>query len=472
MPANKTKFPPRSVFTSVFFLTFCISASVLYIIGPIFNLAGNFGGNDHDGYIELARNLLHGEGFVFKPGGPPSIHRPPAFPVFLIPAAILPDSLQQLGVIILNSAFLSGTASLLYKFAIRYFNFRLAVIAVEILVLNPWLLWSIKNPMPGIFQMFLITAFIALLLQLFARPEGLKKKSSLGSGIILGLAGGILALAHGTMLPIAFTVFVFFFIAGWVKKQRAWLKMTSMALVVLILVVAPWTYRNWLVTDRFIPVVGNAGFTYFLGNSRWELGGPDPAVNLPKKKSALFDKKTRGLLFAGIDRPRSEVLQFYGIIDPDLDARLTQKAIHNVLDNPGLFVKKLFLNGMEYYFPVFYCLAVPEPNPMSKHSVLTRIFKDCRKDKLPESFYFLLLWILAGIGTVKAFTNKKTTTHFIILLGIIFLISFPYFPFLTYIGYSLYTFGTLPFLSILSASGIVCVWNRFFEKTSLHRKLQ
>ncbi|MCH7624152.1 MAG: glycosyltransferase family 39 protein, partial [Nitrospinae bacterium] len=356
MLTNKIQLTPCSVFVFVFFLVFCISTVILYIIGPFFNLAGDFCGQDHDGYIELARNLVHGEGYVFEPGGAPSIHRPPAFPFFLIPAAVLPDFLQQLGVIILNSAFLGGSAFLLYKFAIQFFNFQLALISVVVLVLNPWLLWLIKNPTVPIFQMFITTAFIALILHLFFRPEELKKKSSLGSGVALGLVGGILALTHGVMLPIVFTVFVFFFIAGWFKKKRAWLKMTSMALVVLLLVVAPWTFRNWLVTDRFIPVTGNVGIAYFLGNAHWELGEPDPTLDLPKDESALFHKKTRALLFAGIDRPYTEVLQFFGMRDPDLDAEVTQKAIHHVLENPGWFVKKIFLNGLEFYFPVFYCL--------------------------------------------------------------------------------------------------------------------
>jgi len=459
---NKIQLSPRSVFFAVFFLAICISALFLYVIGPFFNSSGKFGGQGHDGYIELARNLVHGEGYVFEPGGPPSLHRPPAFPFFLIPAVVLPESLQQLGVIILNSAFLGGSAFLLYKFAIQYFNFRLALTSVVVLVLNPWLLWVVKSPVASIFLMFLVTAFIALILHLFFRPEEIKKKSSLGSGVALGLVGGILALTHGVMLPIAFTVLVLFFIAGWVKKQRAWLKMTSLALVVLLLVVAPWTFRNWLVTGRFIPVVGNAGFNYFLGNAHWELGEPDPTLDLPKNESALFHEKTRALLFAGIDRPQNEVVQFYGIRDPDLDAQLTQKAIHHVLENPGRFVQKIFLNGMEFYFPVFYCLAVPDPHPMSKHLVMTRIFKDCRKVKTSQSFYFLLLWILAGIGTANAFIKNYKTNNFIIVLGIIFLIVFPYFPFLSFVCHSHYTFSTLPFLSILSTAGILCIWNRFF----------
>jgi len=455
-----------------FFLAFCISVIILYIIGPFFNLAGNFGGQGHDGYIELARNLVHGEGYVFEPGGAPSIHRPPAFPFFLIPVAVLPESLQQLGVIILNAAFLSGSAFLLYKFAIKYFNPRLALISVGVLVLNPWVLWSLKNPNTPIFQMFIVTAFGALILHHFFPPEELKKKSIFGSGVALGLVGAILALTHGAMLPTVITVFGFCFIVGWVKKQGAWMKMTSLALVVLLLAVAPWTYRNWLVTGRFVPVAGNTGLAYYLGNAHWELGEPDPTLDLPKDDSVLFHEKTRVLLFMGIDRPQHEILQFFGIRDPDLDAQLTQKAIHHALENPDLLIKKIFLNGLEFYFPVFYCLAPPDPHPMSKHSLVTRISEDCRKDIILESAYFLFLWILAGIGTANAFIKRHKTTHCVILMGIIFLIAFPYFPFVSYIGHSLYTFSTLPFLAILSTSGILCVWNRFLGKNLSHKELQ
>jgi 4-amino-4-deoxy-L-arabinose transferase-like glycosyltransferase len=465
MFSKKTPLTPYAIFASVFLLSFFTSTIILYIIGPFFNLAGNFGGQGHDGYIELARNLVRGDGYVFEPGGPPSLHRPPAFPFFLIPAALLPDSLQQLGVIILKSIFLGGVASLLYKFTKQYFNRRLALTTVAILVLNPWVLWSVKNPTVAIFQMFIVTAFIALVAHCFFPPDELKIKSSLGSGMALGLVGAILALTHGVMLHIVFTVFVFLFIAGWIKKQRKWREMTSLALIVLFLVVAPWTYRNWQVTGRFLPVVGNIGLVYFLGNSHWELGKLDADLDLPKNDSILFQERTRALLYAGIDRPQEEVLQFFGVRDPKLDAQLTQKAVHHALEHPGLFVKKILLNGLEYYFPAFYCLAPPDPIPMSRHSLWTRIIKDCGKSVLLESFYFVFLWILAVYGTVNAFTNSYKKPHFITLLGIIFLIAFPYFPFFTLIGHSLYTFSTLPFLSILSASGILCLWNRFFEKS-------
>ena len=469
MLKDKIQFNSLSIFTAVFILAFCVGVLILFIIGPIFNLAGNFGGQGHDGYIELARNLVRGEGYVFEPGGAPSIHRPPAFPFILIPVALLPEFLQQIVVIILNSVFLSGTALLLYKYALRYFNNQVALISVTVLVLNPWILWVIKNPMTPIFQMFLVTSFTALILHNFSRPVEYVNKSPLGSGVALGVVGASLALTHGVMLPIVFAVLVCFFIAGCFKKQKRRFKMTSLALVVLLLTVSPWTYRNLLVTDRFVPVVASTGLAYYLGNAHWELGEPDPALNLPKDEYASFHVLKRALLFAGVDRPLSEVVQYYGIKDPDLEAQLTKNAVRHVLENPSRFVKKIFFNGIEFYFPVFYCLAVPDTDPTSKHSLATRLFSGCRKDKILESFYFLLLWVFAGIGVVNAFVEKNKKSYYLVLLGIILIICFPYFPFLTFIGHSLYTFSTLPFLSILTASGIFCAWNSIFGKNGYNQ---
>ena len=63
----------------------------MYLVPALgFGLNVEFTGPRHDGYVEIATMLVQGEGFRFEPGGPPVMHRPPLYPVLLMPFVGLP----------------------------------------------------------------------------------------------------------------------------------------------------------------------------------------------------------------------------------------------------------------------------------------------------------------------------------------------------------------------------------------------
>lgn len=466
--AKNIQFSPRSVFIFAFLLAVFAAICITYIVSPYFNVGKHFGGIDHDGYIEVARNIVQGEGFVFEPGGSPPIHRPPAYAFFLIPIAMLPDFLQRLGVIILNSIFVGGTACLLFKFSAKFFNSRLALISLLIFILNPWVLWYVKNPTVVHIQMFFFTAFFVLILHLFFQPGDSLLKTSIWGSVLLGLVGGISALTHGIMLPLVISVLFVPILLGVIKRRMDWIRLTSFAMVVFFLIVGLWTYRNWQVTGRFIPVVSNTGLLYFAGNAHWGIGTSDLKIDSLEKERTLYQGQgihdfQRILLFAGVDRPFSEVLHFYGIKDPELDSRLNKKAVHHALQNLDKLVKKFFLNGIEFYFPIVYYIYPPSFLSLSQHPVMTRVLKDCSTVEIIQSLYFFLLWIFAILGIGYSIYSRSKTKDLIILLGVIFIIIGSYLPFLVYVMHSRYAFTTLPFLSLLSASGILLVRDKFWK---------
>lgn len=441
---------------------------ITYVISPYFNIGKHFGGPGNDGYIELARNIVQGEGFVFEPEGSPPIHRPPAYAFFLIPIAVLPDFLHRAGVIILNSLFFGGTAFLLYKFSLKFFDRHLVLISLLIFIFNPWVLWCIKFPMVAHLQMFLFTALFVLILHLFFQPEeSLLKKSFLGS-VVLGLVGGISALTHGIMLPLVISLFFILIIIGIIKGRKDWVRLTSFAIVIFFIVVSPWTFRNWQVTGRFIPMVSNPGLLYFSGNAHWGIGTSDLKIDTPEKRDALYRGKVinniqRILLFAGVDRPYKEVIHFYGLKDLELDAWLNKKAVHHALQNPDKLIRKVVLNSLEFYFPVTFYIFPPNFLSFSQHPLMTRILSDCRTVEVIQSLYYFLLWTFAIFGTGYSIYGRKKIKRCIVLLGAILIIIGSYLPFLVYISYSMYSFSTLPFLSLLSASGILVVKDRFWK---------
>jgi hypothetical protein len=118
----------------------------------------------------------------------------------------------------------------------------------------------------------------------------------------------------------------------------------------------------------------------------------------------------------------------------------------NIKKYPVLFLKKFLLNAVEFYFPV-----------------LTYPFLAIKKVSLEQialTVFHLGLWVCAIIGILFGRTKFSLKPFLILLAGILFY-SVWYFPFAAgFIGHNLYTFGTTPFLCIMSAAGIMC----FFKK--------
>ena len=56
--------------------------------------------------------------------------------------------------------------------------------------------------------------------------------------------------------------------------SRAWLQRAAILLVAMVLTVLPWTIRNAIVMDAFIPVANNASWTLWSGHNPKADGGP------------------------------------------------------------------------------------------------------------------------------------------------------------------------------------------------------
>ena len=108
-----------------------------------------------------------------------------------------------------------------------------------------------------------------------------RERISLASGLLAGLVFGVATLtkAQSLVLPGFLLLWV------WVAHPSSVALRRSLALgcavyVALVLVVAPWTYRNWAVFHSFIPVSTNGGWTLLTGNNPQADGGYTPDTEL------------------------------------------------------------------------------------------------------------------------------------------------------------------------------------------------
>jgi hypothetical protein len=111
---------------------------------------------------------------------------------------------------------------------------------------------------------------------LYALVKGLQNRS-LRRVALAGVVFGISALTREV------SVFIIPIVAGWFwfgrKSLPAGLPKFLAALVAgMVLTIAPWTVRNWLVLNAFVPISTNGGINFYIGNSpralhRYDLPG-------------------------------------------------------------------------------------------------------------------------------------------------------------------------------------------------------
>jgi len=419
----------RQAFWISFLACLVLGFFILFVVSPVTGLSKNFGAGN-DGYIQLARSLVAGYGYVFEKDGPPVFHRPPLYPFFLVPVALFPEFMQRYVIVIPQSILVGFIGMIIFKIAKQLYNQKVAAAALWLFLINPWVYWNAKNPMTPILQTFLylfFTYFTAIELL------GKTRFKTLPAGLIIGAAGAALAITHAAMLPVVFGFIFILFIAALFRNLKRLLTVL-IAVIVTVCLIAPWTYRNYVVFNRFIPVAGGSGLAYFNGNVHW--AGIEPEPQRPGE--GYIDASLRVLGIEGTEQTRTHWKGFKDVRDEDL---ADEKMAQHIKSHPVLFLKKVIFNAVEYYFPAF-----------------TKPFLAIKKvtaEQYALSVFHVVLWIaaIAGICCCRS-------RGLLLLAGIIFY-SVWYFPFATgFIGHNLYTFGTIPFLCILSAVGIT----GFFKK--------
>lgn len=423
----------RASFWLGFVLCFSAGFFIIFVLSPLTGVSKSFGGPGHDGYIEIAGNIIRGNGFVCEKGGA-AVACPPFYPVLLSPLTLLPEGLQRPCLILVQSLMAGLIASLIFRIGKYLFGVSAAGTAVIIFLLNPWLYWNAKNPMTVITQGLLYVLFVFLtgssIYVVLKGAAAWGKKRWLMMCLAMGGTGGALILSHGAMLMATIVLLFILFVTGIVRRSYRAVSTSIISGMIIILTVSPWTYRNWVVFGRFIPVSSNYGYIYFQGLLHWNICGDDA-----QRPNETY--RAAALRFLDFKGDESEYLQCYGLKDAGVDAAFNDKMHEHIRTYPGVFAKKMLLNSVEYYFPMltYPFLAV---KILSVENVALTIFH-------------LVLWVLAFVGMRGERQEKASRLPTCLMLCSILLYGIWYLPFVTFIGHSLYTFGTIPFLSILAA---------------------
>jgi len=439
-------------FWSCFILCLLGGFAIIFIVSPLFHISQKFG-QGHDGYIELARSLAKGYGYVFEKDGVPVLHRPPLYPFFLVPIATLPLPFQRPALIIFQSILMGFTGCFIFKLAQELFDKAIATLSVILFLLHPWGYWNAKNPMSAVLQSFLYVVFIYVLIVEFKHIFD-KNQSNTSSSrswvnrILAGVIAASLALTHAAMLAVVGTIFVVLFIIAVLKRNRVYIFSVIVSMLVMIMFVCPWTYRNYVVSGRFLPISSGAGLAYFNGNVHYNFIEEHPQ----QPKESFIAASLRVL---EIDAEVSSCIHFMGFKSINHDRISNKKMLTHIKKTPDKFVAKVFLNAIEYYFPfaTYPFLAV----------------KTVTIESIIITIYHLFLW---GLVLLSLLVRRSNVSRKVLVLVFLIILSYAvwYFPFATFIGHSLYSFGTIPFLTILAAtgiSGLISLRNNFKKSINL-----
>lgn len=399
------------------------------------------GGHAHDGYVELARSLIRGEGFVFEAGGEPVFHRPPLYPLLIAPAMLLPEGAQRAVLSALDVLFLAGTCSLVFHLARLWFAPWAGAAAAVLISANPWILLKVGVGMPPLMQVFLFTALVVAGVRALEEPRD--PGAGLRRGLLVGLSAAALVLTHGAM--IASVALLFGAALLWSLVGRRWASLRALAVAVALVAacVAPWTLRNHQVTGRPIPVAGNMGFAYFVAKAHWQ--EVPPGLRDRIEEGLLFGQETSraALLIAGVEGPIEQHYHFYGLKDPALDAELGRRMMADLRAEPLAYARRVGLNAIDYVAPIVWPLVL-----RGDAGLLDTLWRWKLKSARTLATCGIALLAIAGVLRSRGAVRTRGA----VLLFAVGAFAAPYVIVLT--GRSDYVLGALPLLSLLAALGL------------------
>jgi 4-amino-4-deoxy-L-arabinose transferase-like glycosyltransferase len=149
-----------------------------------------------------------------------------------------------------------------------------------------------------------------------------------------GVSWGIAILTHGCFLPLFLPVVFFIF----TFTQDSWLmriRRSFILCIVTVLVVSPWSFRNWLTFDRLIPVATGGALQYWIADYVYfhsDISDKDPISESFKQISVDFEK----------DNHRKLRQSHGGILSLEDDDLLSKKAKQQISSDPTILFARFF----------------------------------------------------------------------------------------------------------------------------------
>jgi 4-amino-4-deoxy-L-arabinose transferase-like glycosyltransferase len=279
---------------------------------------------DQISYDALARSLLDGRGYSFiknwypfTPPNTPTAHWSFLYPLYLAGTYAL-TGYHPLAARLLQGA-VGGAllCFLVYKIGRRVVNEETGLVAASLAAVYGYFIYYNVALMTETFSIVLILLTLYLSIELKENPTVIRWAA-------LGFSLGLAALLRQTVLLFAPFLLVWLFVELRARGIRLWY--FAIPVVMIFLMIIPWTLRNYFVYSEFLLLNSNAGYALYASNN------PNLGTNW-----------------------RNEVVvvpvpaELTGQNEAQLDRALTQKGVGFILADPERYLWLTLNKTLEYF---------------------------------------------------------------------------------------------------------------------------
>ena len=290
-----------------------------------------------DEYDELGWNLAQGNGFSLKPGEP-SVIRGPGYPAILAVIFFCAGGMNFAAVQVVQSLLCGLIVFLTYVLARRLTGDRTALLAALLIAFHPLIIWYVPRALLEI-------PLVAISIGLFLMIDLLIEKPTVTRALALGALIAVTVLFKSLMLIFVGVVFILMLIKRvGPAKSLGWAALVGATAVVLI---APWTARNYAVSGRFVPVHASLALPLACGDLYASKALINPLDTTPSIKEVYeeLDRITRESGLGELHYHQQTVQQ-----EIDLDRAATQHYRDKMLADPLRFLGLSLIRAIQFWF--------------------------------------------------------------------------------------------------------------------------
>lgn len=227
----------------------------------------------------VARALVTGYGYAdpFSGHTGPTAWVPPLYPLLIAGVFKLTGIYTAASawiLLTLNSLFSAATALCIYEIATRCYNRRVAGWSAWIWALYPAALqYAVRWVWETSLSTFLFAAVLVLALRMRAigeTPQSTANSQTTCRWLLFGFLWALIALSNSTLLLFLPICGIWLLLTA--SNKSAAISRATLAALLFIACIAPWTYRNWRVFHSFIPMRSNLGAELYAGNGPGSYG--------------------------------------------------------------------------------------------------------------------------------------------------------------------------------------------------------
>ncbi len=246
-------------------LLFCVESFLLLTIDGESRLLL---GADGIEYRLLAQNVLEHASFSNQTGPPyeASVFRTPGYPALVALSELLPgDSFVWLRA--LQLGLVAVSAAVAYRIGVLLAGRRVGQIACILLLTYMPLLWLTRYHLSEVLASTLVLVLILMLVRISCQRFPPARRVLLGLGVIFGLT--ILVRPNHAGLLLLIVPALLYILRS--KGASGWNSLDSIAtfLVAVMVVITPWTVRNFVVSTEIVPLGATSGISLYTSANQY-----------------------------------------------------------------------------------------------------------------------------------------------------------------------------------------------------------